>query len=144
MECTFDIYHDLEINAPIEKIFQSISEPMHLVHWWPLKCTGIPRKNEEYNFFFSEEYDWYGIVAHVAFPTTFHIVMTKSDEDWDATYFGFDLEGLGDKVHVSFWHKGWRSCNTHFKRSSYCWAMLLNGLKNYIEKGEILPFETRG
>ena len=32
----------------------------------------------------------------------------------------------------------------HYGRSSYCSAMLLNGLKNYIEKGVVVPFEDKG
>jgi len=69
--------------------------------------------------------------------------MTKSDQDWDPTSFGFDLEDIENGVLVKFWHKGWPECNHHFRRSSFCWAMLLNGLKNYVEKGIIKPFKER-
>ncbi|UWX56336.1 hypothetical protein NYZ99_09110 [Maribacter litopenaei] len=69
--------------------------------------------------------------------------MTKSDPDWDATSFGFDLVENGENIKVQFWHVGWRECNAHFRRSSFCWAILLNGLKNYVEKGIIIPFEKR-
>lgn len=141
---TYSIYHDLEINESIDKIFQAITEPEHLIHWWPLKCTGNPKENEAYNFFFTSEYDWYGTVIKSDKNKSFHIKMTKSDFDWNSTSFGFDLEQKKDKVHVKFWHIGWPKCNTHFRRSSFCWALLLNGLKNYVENGKIVPFEERG
>jgi hypothetical protein len=69
--------------------------------------------------------------------------MTKSDLDWDETTFGFDLEETNNGTLVKFSHMNWPNCNDHFRTASFCWAMLLNGLKNYIEKGIILPFEER-
>ncbi|MEN0048041.1 MAG: hypothetical protein AAF806_13360 [Bacteroidota bacterium] len=69
--------------------------------------------------------------------------MTQSDEDWDSTSFGFGLEGNSEGTQVQFWHVGWPACNHHFRRSSYCWAILLKGLKDYLEKGIIVPFKER-
>ena len=137
------IHHDLEIKESASKVFQAISEPEHLVNWWPLKCSGIPKENEEYNFFFTPEYDWYGTVSKYEKNKSFYIKITKADADWNPTSFGFDLEQKNDTTLVKFCHVGWLECNGHFRRSSFCWAMLLNGLKNYLEKGIIIPFEDR-
>lgn len=140
---TCSIHHDLVIEAPLPKIFQAITEPEHLIRWWPLKCQGIPKENEVYNFFFSSEYNWYGKVIKLENYKSFYIKMTKSDEDWDPTTFGFDLDQKKDSVLVKFWHVGWPECNENYRRSSFCWAMLLNGLKNYLEKGIVVPFKER-
>lgn len=137
------IYHDLWINASAPAVFESITSPKHLVNWWPLRCSGSPKLDTEYNFYFTPEYDWYGRVIQSEPNRAFHIKMTKSDEDWDPTSFGFDLEPLEGGVQLQFWHKDWPVCNHHFRRSSYCWAILLQGLKNYMEKGVIVPFEDR-
>lgn len=131
------------INASVKKVFNAVTLPEHLVNWWPLKCSGKPEMGEEYNFNFTDEYDWYGVVAQVENNRSFHIKMTKSDADWDQTTFGFDFENLGDKTRIRFSHINWPEVNDHFKYSSFCWALLLNGLKNYVEKGEIIPFEER-
>ena len=139
----YSIYHDLEINESIAKTFQAITEPKHLVNWWPLKCTGVPKQGEAYNFYFTPEYDWYGTVSKIEENETFHIKMTKSHPDWDPTTFGFDLEQKKGTTQVKFWHEGWPECNAHFRRSSFCWAMLLNGLKDYVEHGKIIPFDER-
>lgn len=69
--------------------------------------------------------------------------MTKSDKDWNPTTFGFDLESSDKGTMVNFSHINWPEQNHHFKHSSFCWAILLNGLKNYLEKGVIIPFEER-
>ncbi len=139
----YAIKHDLTISAPISRIFANVTNPEHLENWWPLRCSGIPEVGSEYNFFFSEAYDWYGRVIKVEEDRSFHISMTRSDPDWDPTSFGFDLEPDGDAVTLRFWHIGWPECNAHFRGSSFCWGMLLNGLKNYSEKGIIIPFDER-
>ena len=137
------IYHDLLINASERDVFDAISLPEHLNNWWTLKCSGKPEKGAEYNFYFAEEYDWYGVVANCEADQSFYIKIPKADADWDPTSFGFDLEEVEGGVQLRFWHKDWPACNHHFRRSSYCWAMLLNGLKNYVEKGLIIPFAER-
>ena len=139
----FDIYHDLVISASVSKVFEAVSHPEHLVNWWPLKCSGTPSVGETFNFNFGSGYNWFGEVTGYAANKAFHIKMTVSDPDWDPTSFGFDLEAFDDSVLLKFWHKGWPACNEHYRRSSFCWAILLKGLKNYVEKGTIVPFEER-
>jgi uncharacterized protein YndB with AHSA1/START domain len=140
---SFAIYHDLLINSNIKNVFKAISGPKHLINWWPKKCEGIAKLNEEYNFYFTAEYDWYGKVIKLEENKAFHIQMTKSDADWNSTTFGFELEGNENAVQIKFWHINWPVCNAHYRRSSYCWAILLQGLKNYVEKGIIVPFDER-
>lgn len=69
--------------------------------------------------------------------------MTDSNEDWNPTTFGFNLEEQENGIYLRFSHKGWLENNDELKHSSFCWAMLLNGLKNYVEKGIVVPFEER-
>ncbi|MCB0664564.1 MAG: SRPBCC domain-containing protein [Saprospiraceae bacterium] len=139
----FGIYHDLLINAPLQKVFQAISAPEHLINWWPQKCSGTPELGKEYNFQFTEKYDWYGRVSRILPDQSFHVRMTKSDEDWNSTAFGFELEEQNENTVVHFTHLDWSERNAHFRIASFCWAMLLKGLKDYVEKGIIVPFENR-
>lgn len=140
---SYSIHHDLFISATAKEIFDAVSLPEHLNKWWTLNCSGKPEFEAKYNFYFAPEYDWYGKVMVCEEKKSFHIKMTKSDSDWDPTSFGFDLEEVEGGIRLKFWHIGWPECNHHFRRSSFCWALLLNGLKNYIEKGVIIPFEER-
>lgn len=142
-EKDFGIYHDLEINAPIEKVFAAITEPGLLINWWPLRCTGSPELHAEYNFYFGPDYNWFGIVHKIEKNKSFHIKMTKSDLDWEPTIFGFEIEYYPKSVLLHFTHLGWIKRNSHFRIASFCWAMLLKGLKDYVEKGIVIPFENR-
>ncbi|WP_020569509.1 SRPBCC family protein [Neolewinella persica] len=137
------IYHDLVIKADPAAVFAAISEPAHLVNWWPLRCTGQPMLGNEYNFHFTSEYDWFGEVSQLIPKKSFHIKMTRADEDWTPTTFGFNLMPADGGTQLEFSHLDWPACNAHFRRSSFCWAMLLKGLKDYVEKGIVLPFEER-
>lgn len=137
------IYHNFIINASREKVFSAVSEPELFKNWWPKKCSGKPEVGREYNFVFEEPYDWYARVEVLEPDKTIHFKMTKSDPDWDPTTFGFDLREVPNGTYVSFFHKDWPHVNDHMKFSSFCWAMLLNGLKNYLEKGQIIPFSER-
>jgi uncharacterized protein YndB with AHSA1/START domain len=138
-----NIYHDLVIDSPRTKVFGAVSRPEELIKWWPLKCSGEPAVGKTYNFYFGPEYDWLGTVTDCEPDAAFHIKMTRSDPDWEHTSFGFDLEETKNGTSVSFWHKGWPDCNKHFRIASFCWAILLKGLKDYCEQGTIIPFEQR-
>ena len=141
---SYTIYHNLVINSSTKKLFNAVSKPTYLVNWWPLKCSGDEQLNAVYNLNFTDTYNWFGKVITYKPNLAFHIQMTQSITDWNPTSFGFDIEEISDnKVQLHFWHKNWQECNTEFKQSSFCWAMLLNGLKNYVEKGIIIPFEER-
>lgn len=139
----YTIYHNLMVDSPAGAVFAAVTQPNHLINWWPMRCSGSPAIGAEYNFYFGPEYDWYGKVSEVEENQLFVIEMTKSDPDWDPTSFGFQLEENNGKTKLKFHHTGWASPNDHFRIASYCWAMLLKGLKDYVETGIILPFEDR-
>ncbi len=137
------IYFNFIIKSDKERIYQAVSEPEHLERWWPLKCSGVPQIGEAYNFNFTDEYDWYAEVKSCEKDDHIHFKMTKSDTDWNPTTFGFKLKEKENGTCLNFFHKDWAECNNEYKHSSFCWAMLLKGLKDYLEKGIVIPFEDR-
>jgi len=140
---TYDICHDLLIQASPEVVYRAISEPVRLVQWWPLECSGTPREGEEYRFYFGPAYDWSAAVIEAIPQRTLEFRMVRSDEDWAPTRFGFELEPRGEATWVRFRHSGWREQNEHFRHSSFCWAILLKGLKDLVERGVVIPFAER-
>jgi len=139
----FDIYHDVQIDAPAAKVFNAIANPDLMVYWWPLRCTGEMKLGGNYNFFFTPEYNWYGIVTRYEKDIAFQVKMTDSDADWNSTTFGYDLVEVDEGTRIEFYHKNWPERNHHHRRSSFCWALLLKGLKDYVERGVVIPFENR-
>jgi len=137
------IQHNLIIKASNTQVFDAFSLPEHLNNWWTLKSSGKPELNTEYNLNFTDEYNWYCKVSEVKPNVSFYLKMTKSSKDWEPTTFGIELEDIGNDVLLKFSHTGWKNNNHEFRNSSFCWALLLNGLKNYVEKDIIIPFKNR-
>jgi len=140
---SYNIYHNLIIKTSLKEVFDAVSQPEHLNNWWTLKSSGKPELNAEYNLNFTDDYNWYCKVSKLKTNKSIHFKMTKSDADWNSTTFGFDLKEIDGGTMMKFSHVNWQDVNHHFKHSSFCWAMLLNGLKNYLEEGVIIPFEKR-
>ena len=138
-----DILHQFNIKASHQKIFDAFCTVDGLNNWWPSKSTGQPKSGQEYVFWFGPEYDWRGVVTHAVPGKSLTWKMSQASEDWMGTEVGFDLSTIKDGTRVSFFHKGWKEPNEHYAISSFCWASLLTGLKNYVEKGTIVPFEER-
>jgi uncharacterized protein YndB with AHSA1/START domain len=138
-----DIYQKFIINAPAQEVFDGFCLPKQLDNWWTKQCTGKPSINEVYNFHFSDEYNWFAKVVHVIPGKELTWQMTGAMEDWMGTQVGFRLAPEKTGTSVLFFHKHWQEPNDHFAITTFCWGQLLNGLKNYLEKGEIVPFEKR-
>jgi len=139
------ILHDFFIDAKPSVIFDHFTLPKHLNNWWTLRSTGTPLLDEQYNFYFSDIYNWYGEVDEVTREKSFYIRMTDTGDyqDWKNTRFGFQLQQLEHTTQLSFKHDQWLSTNHEFRKTSFCWAILLQGLKRYIESGNITPFNQR-
>ncbi len=54
----YHIYHNIKIDARIDKVFDCCTNPIHINNWWTKQCSGIPELGEEYMFWFAPEYDW--------------------------------------------------------------------------------------
>jgi len=138
-----NIYHDIDIKASPQRVFKAISQANELINWWPKKCSGQCQLGAIYNFYFTDEYDWLAQLDKMTPNEFIQFKMTRSDKDWEKTYFNFKLKVIEEKTRLTFSHCNWREINHHYRRSSYCWALLLKGLKEYTESGIILSFENR-
>ena len=138
------IFHNFQINAPIQNVFKAISTPAGFNDWWTLRCEGKPELNEIFNFYFGDEYNWFAEITKYEVNKEIEFKITKASEEWLPTSFGFLLqEEANDSTFVQFYHKNWTEASNEFKISTYCWGSLLRDLKNYLEKGIITPFEQR-
>jgi len=138
-----NIYFDFYIKASQQQVFEAFVLPEHLDNWWPLKSSGKPEINAIYNLNFTDDYNWFAKVIQVETNTSFYLKMTNSSPDWNPTTFGITLETHQDETLLKFSHTNWPENNHEFRNSSFCWAQLLQSLKNYIEDGTIIPFEKR-
>lgn len=137
------ILHQFNVEAPTKKIFEAFTSQDGLNSWWTLQSAGKPEKGNIYTFYFGEKYDWRAEVVKVN-RTSLTWKMTQAMDDWMPTKVGFKLVKNGkNSTTVQFSHDGWRKANEHFAITSFCWGQLLQGLKNFVETGAVVPFEKR-
>ena len=140
---TFTIKHGLIIKAKPSIVYEAVSQAKHLNNWWTLESESKAVLGEDFRLYFGPEYDWLAVVQNANQANAFEVKMKRTMKDWEATSFGFKLEPKDENTQVSFYHRGWETDGYHFQNTSYCWALLLKGLKDYVEKGIIIPFEKR-
>lgn len=138
-----NVYHDFPVNGSLEAVYRCISTPEGLSTWWSKSAKGDPGIGNTYEFDFGPGYQWEAEIREYLPNQVFVLRMTLSDTDWDRTTVSFTLEPKGESVMLHFAHEGWPENNSHYRSSSYCWAMYLRCLKRYVEKGIKLDYEKR-
>jgi uncharacterized protein YndB with AHSA1/START domain len=132
-----DIFQHFLIHAPAAHVFRGISTPAGLDTWWTKRSV---QRGNDFDLFFGATHDWRAKVSRCVPDREFELELTRADDDWTGTKVGFVLEG---DTQVRFHHTGWPQSNDHYRISCYCWAMYLRLLKRYVERGEIVPYESR-
>ncbi len=138
-----DILHQFRIDATPQKVFDAFCSANGLNDWWTARASGEPRLGGIYTFWFGPDYDWRAQVTHLVPGKEITWTMTQAMDDWMDTKVGIRLSQAGTGTLVDFFHTGWREPNDHYRISNFCWGTLLTGLKNYVEKGIVVPFEKR-
>ncbi len=138
-----DIVHDFPISASPADVFRAVSTPVGLNAWWTKDCDGVPEVGRRYSLGFGPGYDWEGLVTACIDSATFELELCEAMPDWTGTRVGFVLEDTSGSTLVRFRHSGWPSVNSHFRTSSYCWAMYLRIMKRWVEHGEEVPYADR-
>jgi uncharacterized protein YndB with AHSA1/START domain len=138
-----DIVSDFPIKAPRERVFEAISTPGGLDHWWTKSSAGEPRRDAVYQLDFGPGFHWQGVVTRFEPPGRFELEIVAADADWLGTTLAFELDQGPDSTVVRFSHRGWPNPNDHWRVSCYCWPMYLRIMRRWLEHGETVPYEQR-
>jgi len=138
-----DIFSDLPIRAPQERVYDVVSTPDGLDAWWTKRSAGQRAKGEEFKLWFGPDYDWRATVTKCVPNSEFELQLVHADPDWLGTRVGFLLDCQADLTRVRFYHTGWPAANEHWRVSCYCWPIYLRLLRRHVEHGEFVPYEKR-
>ena len=138
-----EICHDVNIHAPLVRVFAAVSQPKEINRWWTMDCDGHPALGSTYRFFFGQDFDWYAEVTAYAQNNRIVWLFTEADRDWTGTMLRMHVAQINDSTRLRLEHKSWLTSNEHFRRTSYCWAQYLRLLKNYLEEGVTTPYKER-
>lgn len=128
------IYHNLKITSTPELIFNGVTKPELLNQWWTVKCEGSPIVGSKYQFWFSPEHDWIAVVDSFTPNSRILFRFVQADDDWLETTLEFNIDPFLDHCLLQMRHDLWKEENEHFGRTSFCWALYLNKLKNILEE----------
>ena len=137
------IYHDITIDAPLERVMTAVTRPQEIDRWWTLNCEGSPAPGAVYRFYFGPDYDWYAKVTRCRDDQAIEWRFTRADKDWTGTRLSFHAARVSGATRLRLEHTSWRDRNDHFRHSSYCWAQYLRLLKVYLERGLVTPYSER-
>lgn len=139
-----EILHSVRIAAPPQRVFDAISTPDGIAHWWTDDSTSEPRAGSVSVFKFMQGRIVFRM--HVdAFNPPRHLAWTfLGDYDsWEGTTLSWDLEPAGDTGTIlNLAHRGWRSTEGEFSECSTSWGRLLSLLKDHVEGRSVRPPES--
>ena len=61
-----DIFHQFQIKASGQKVFQAVSTPTGLDVWWTMRSSGQPAAGATWQLWFGPEYELLGDVSEAA------------------------------------------------------------------------------
>jgi len=138
---TYDIRHQVGIEAPAKTVYQALTDTKGLAGWWTSDTRGNGSEVGGVLEF------WFG-----DFCQKFEVVELQPDKlvrwkadgagglgEWAGTEVAFSLNTNGKQCYVNFSHSDWRSESGFFSHCSTKWAVFMLSLKDYLEKGKGQP-----
>lgn len=140
----YEILHDFPVAAARTKVFEAVATEQGLERWWTRSSEGRTEVGAEWRLYFDPEFDWRGSVTRLETDRLIEWEITRADTEWTGTRVSVELsDHPGGLTWVRFSHSAWRTAGEHFRISSYCWAMYLRLLKQWLQGGETVPYDRR-
>jgi uncharacterized protein YndB with AHSA1/START domain len=138
-----DIFSDVSIRSPRDRVYHAISTPEGLNSWWTKTSTGRPVVGAPFQLRFGPQFEWDATVTKATSGHEFELQLVNADTDWLGSRVGFRLEDRHPLTAVHFYHVDWPEPNEHWRVSCYCWPIYLRLLRRHLEYGEFVPYEQR-
>jgi uncharacterized protein YndB with AHSA1/START domain len=141
----------LSINASPARVFDALTEQIHIAQWWTPDCTVEQKVGGHATFEFrgpSGQLDGYSLMR-IEKLIPGQLVEWKCLEqdyqginDWIGTTIRFRLAENAQKgTDLDFAHLGWKNTEGSFQRCTAGWGHVLGtSLKNYLEMGKGSPY----
>lgn len=132
-----DIRHRVGIAAPVEQVYEAVATVDGLNKWWSSDLTGSADLGGTLRFFGD------GVAMDVVAQEPVRRVdwlCSRGPADWLNTKISFEVApGEGEAV-LLFAHSDWQQPTPFHYHCSTKWAVMLVGLKNWLEGGDPRPF----
>ena len=133
------IKHLFHINAPMQKVYESISTIEGLSNWWTVQTSGNAVAGDTIQFRFNQS----GCDMQVSSLTPNKAVAWTCVDgwsDWIGTTLTFQLDETDGKTRVRFEHANWKEANDFFAGCSFSWGRFMESLRQYCQTGKGAAF----
>jgi uncharacterized protein YndB with AHSA1/START domain len=132
---THDILHRVGIDAPVAKVYETLTTLEGNRGWWDSRAKGDARKGGVLTFF--ENWDFRVVEATPGELVTWKCI--RGAEEWLGTEISFHLVHRKNQTFVLFKHAGWKEPVEFMHHCSTKWATFLLSLKALVETGKGRP-----
>jgi uncharacterized protein YndB with AHSA1/START domain len=135
-----EIYHCLEINAPIKRVYWAVTEKNGLSGWWTKNLEFNNKADSVYTFRFKSGAFNKMKIKNIS-PTKIEWECIDGHSEWIGTQITFDFRKDDDQTKVCFSHYNWKTQSEYTGECSFHWAHYLLSLKKLCETGSGIPDE---
>ncbi|HUL33843.1 MAG TPA: SRPBCC domain-containing protein [Candidatus Eisenbacteria bacterium] len=137
---TREIWHEVLTQASPSPLYEALTEPKKLAHWWTIDVRGQSALGEQLEFWFS---GFRGSVMEVTSLQKDQLVRWRVIDggavDWIGTEIEFMIFQEQGKTMLHFRHSRWKEDAKAFPHCSMGWAIFLLSLKEFVETGKGRP-----
>jgi uncharacterized protein YndB with AHSA1/START domain len=134
------IYHQLKIEAPVEKVYEALTTQKGLSGWWTPETTAKPEAGSIVRFAFGPNYFKEMKIEELQPNKKVKWICINGYEDWIGTTITFEIQSIDKGTSLLLHHDGWKEYTQGFAACSYDWAIFLRSMKFLCETGKGLPY----
>ncbi len=133
-----DLHHEIEIEAPPEKVYEAITTSEGLRGWWTSDSVAEAKVGSVAEFgFFNRETVFRMQIDRLRPRKRVVWTCVEGPEEWKGTVLTWVLSKEDGGTKLRFKHGKWRSNKGDFARCNSTWGALMYRLKSYAEgKGQ--------
>lgn len=135
-----DILHRVGIEAPVEKVFEALSEQAGLAAWWTTDVKASSHLGAINHFRFGDDGFNAMQVIELSAGKRIKWLCVDGAKEWVGTELTFDLKQEDGRTVILFAQRGWREQVEFMHYCSTKWATYLVGLKSLCEDGKGRPY----
>src|SRR5215467_10876275 len=136
------IVEELTIAAAPQRVFNALTKPEEIGHWWTNDLNATPEVGSLAEFRFGEWGDFVlrVEVAELEQDKKVHWLSRKGPPHWVGTSITWQLEPVHNGTQVIFHHDGFAQADERYEITRAWWEHFLASLKSYLETGKGTPW----
>lgn len=135
------MYHEIEIEARPEKVFEALTSQKGLSGWWTVDSSVTePAEGKVAEFGFENRAVVFTMrIDKVSPPELLVWKCVGGPKEWKGTRLRWEISKTKDGSDLMFTHSRWKTVDETFRSCNSTWGELMYRLKAYVESGKPDP-----